>query len=235
MSWAPPPPFWSKFDPILFAATSPYLTKNFPRGFCDISFLSIFIDLQTHPRTKENEQKQSTGPHLGGIFTRNVPNDISPGKKGPSFFQSLYYVPLKLLLTFYRIIVKWGEVISMWKLGLRRPKSPFDFYSGKHSDAVFFGLFGTRLWTQQLPIIRRGCRIWKFMALPIQRAISFWKILKIEKVMILQSLRFGSGGKKNPPTQKKSESKFTVFDCFGGLPLVCFQRPLTAKPFGMIK
>ena len=143
-----------------------------------------------------------------------MPNDISPGKKGPSFFQSLYYVPLKLLLTFYRIIVKWGEVISMWKLGLRRPKSPFDFYSGKHSDAVFFGLFGTRLWTQQLPIIRRGCRIWKFMALPIHRSNPFWKILKIEKVMILQSLRLGSGGEKKSANPRKIRVEIHCFWLF---------------------
>ena len=138
MSWGGGGPFWSKFDPILFAATSPDLTKNFPRGFCDISFLSIFIDLQTHPRTKENEQKQRSGPGWGDIFTRNVPNDISPGKKGPSFFQSLYYVPLKLLLTFYRIIVKWGEVISMWKLGLRSIQEPFWFLQWETQWRCFF-------------------------------------------------------------------------------------------------
>ena len=53
------------------------------------------------------------GPHLGATFTRNVPNDISPGFKASSFFQYAYYDPLKLFLTFYRIKVKRLEVISM--------------------------------------------------------------------------------------------------------------------------
>ena len=102
------------FDPpLLFSPTSPYSTKNFPRGFCDISFPGNDIHLRTHPRTVQIEQKQRSGPGWGATFTRNVSNDISPGFKASSFFQYAYYDPLKLLLTFYRIKVKRLEVISM--------------------------------------------------------------------------------------------------------------------------
>ena len=125
MSWGGGGAFCSKFDPKLFAATSPDLTKNFPRGFCDISFPGNDIHLRTHPRTVQIEQKQRSGPGWGATFTRNVPNDISPGFKGSRFFQGAYYDPLKLFLTFYNIIVKRLEVISMSKLGLRSANEPF--------------------------------------------------------------------------------------------------------------
>jgi len=99
------------------------------------------IDFYWPPNTPPDKGKWAKTEEwyrLGRHFYEKCPERYFPGKKGPSFFQSLYYVPLKLLLTFYRIIVKWGEVISMWKLGARSIQEPFWFLQWETQWRCFF-------------------------------------------------------------------------------------------------